>query len=115
MTGLFAEGDHLYVSSRSQNRAYRYTLPDIWGRTSTTAFGSGSRTRDIAGSPEGFIWVASGDEDMPIRCYDRTSRLVGHVDPSLVQDAAGIAVDDEGFVWVSERGSDMLLRIDVSR
>jgi len=115
VTGLYADGDHIYISSRAQNRIFRYSLPGIQGRTSSTAFGSGSRTLDIAGGSDGIIWTASQNADMPLRGYDSSSRQVSYIDPSLVQSPAGVAVDDEGFLWVSESGSARLLRINVSQ
>ena len=115
MTGLYADGDYIYISSRAQNRSFRYSLPGIQGRTSSTAFGSGSRPLDIARGPDGIIWTATENSDMPLRGYDRSSRMVSYIDPSLVHSPVGVAVDDEGFLWVSEAGSSGLLRIDVSQ
>jgi len=114
VTGLSAVGSYLYVSSRSQNRVYRYSLPYINGRNSSTQFGSGSSTRDIARADNGDIWVASDNENAPLRCYSSDGVFERYVDPFIVSSATGVAIDDEGYIWVSNADSDEIYRIDVS-
>ena len=113
MTGLSATGSHLYVSSRSQNRVYRYSLPYIDGRDSSTQFGSGSYTRDIARADNGDIWVASDNADAPLRCYNADGTFDKYVDPAIVSSAMGVAIDNEGYVWVSNLETNKIYRIDV--
>lgn len=113
MTGLAAQDDYLYVSSRSQNRVYRYLLPYISNRSSSTQFGSGSNTRDIARDTNGDIWVASDNAEAPLRCYSSDGTFKKYVDPGIVSSATGVAIDDEGYVWVSDNEAAKIYRIDV--
>lgn len=106
--------DYLYVSSRSQNRIYRYSLPGIYGRTNSTPFGSNSRTRDIARDYTGCIWAASDDSQIPISCFDSSGNTVEEISNSIISSAAGLTFDDNGHLWASNNDDMMLYRIDIT-
>ena len=114
MTGLAAHVDYLYVSSRSQNRTYRYSLPGISGRVNSTTFGGNSRTWDIARDSMGLIWVATDDSGVPVRCCDSSGNTVNEISNSIISSATGITIDDDGHLWVSNNDDTMLYHIDVS-
>ncbi|MCK5116441.1 MAG: hypothetical protein KAR44_07545 [Candidatus Aegiribacteria sp.] len=114
MTGLAAHMDYLYVSSRSQNRTYRYLLPGISGRTNSTPFGGNSRTWDIARDSMGLIWVATDDSGIPVRCCDSSGNTVVEVGSNTISSATGVTLDDEGHLWVSNNDDMLLYRIDVT-
>ena len=114
MTGLAAQLDYLYVSSRSQNRTYRYSLPGISGRTSSTPFGGNSQTCDIALDSGGRIWVASDDSRIPIRCCDSSGNTVKEISNTINSSATGMTIDDDGHLWVSNNDDMMLYLIDVT-
>ena len=106
--------DYLYVSSRSQNRTYRYSLPGISGRMNTTPFGGNSRTWDIARDSMGLIWVASDDSQIPVRCCDSSGNTVKEISNSIISSATGMTFDDDGHLWVSNNDDNMLYHIDVT-
>lgn len=106
--------DYLYVSSRSQNRTYRYSLPGIYGRTNSTPFGRNSLTRDIARDSVGHIWAASDDSRIPIRCFDSSGDTVEEISNSIISSAAGLTIDDDGHLWASNSDDMMLYRIDIT-
>jgi len=114
VTGLAAHVDYLYVSSRSQNRTYRYSLPGISSRMNSTPFGRNSQTRDIARDSMGLIWVASDDSRVPVRCCDSSGDTVKEINSDILSSAAGVTIDDEGHLWVSNNDDMMLYRIDVT-
>ena len=115
MTGLAAHMDYLYVSSRAQNRTYRYSLPGMYRRSSSTRFGNNSRTRDIARDSEGLIWVATNDSEIPLRCYNTSGRMVSSISGDVVSSATGITIDTEGNLWVSNNEEGIIYSIDLSR
>ena len=106
--------DYLYVSSRSQNRTYRYSLPGVYGRTNSTPFERNSRTRDIARDSMGRIWVASNDSRIPIRCLDSSGNTVEEISNNIISSAAGLTIDDDGHLWASNNDDMMLYRIDIT-
>ncbi|NOQ23063.1 MAG: hypothetical protein GQ565_10515 [Candidatus Aegiribacteria sp.] len=106
--------DYLYVSSRSQNRTFRYSLPGISDRTNSTPFGRNSRTWDIARDSMGRIWVASDDSKVPIRCCDSSGNTVKEISGNIISSAVGITIDDDGRLWVSNNDEIMLYCIDVT-
>jgi len=106
--------DYLYVSSRSQNRTYRYSLPGISGRMNSTPFGGSSRTWDIARDSTGRIWVASDDSSIPVRCCELSGSTAVEISNSIISSATGMAIDDDGHLWVSNNDDTMLYHIDVT-
>ncbi len=106
--------DYLYVSSISQNRTFRYSLPGIYGRTNSTPFERNSRTRDIARDSMGRIWAASDDSRIPIRCWDSSGDTVKEISNNIISSAAGLTIDDDGHLWVSNNDDMMLYRIDIT-
>ena len=106
--------DYLYVSSRSQNRTYRYSLPGISGRTNSTPFGGNSRTWDIARDSTGRIWAASDDSGFPVRCFELSGNTVIEISNNIISSATGVTIDDEGHLWVSNNDDMTLYRIDVT-
>ncbi len=114
MTGLAAHMDDLYLSSRSQNRTYRYSLPGLYGQIASTRFGSASGTRDIARNSEGLIWVATDDYRTPVHCYNSAGRMVSSVSGDVVSSAAGITIDTEGNLWISNNEDGIICCIDLS-
>ncbi len=112
MTGLAAHMDYLYLSSRAQRRAYRYSLPGMYGQSASTRFGNASRTRDIARDSEGLIWVATDDYRTPLHCYNTSGTMVSSISGDVVSSAAGIAIDNEGNLWVSNNEDGIICCID---
>lgn len=114
MTGLAIDAERLYLGSRSQNRIFVYNLPNLLGGTGSTPFGGGSVTSDIERTPDGRVWVASERADLPLCLLSPEGSIEAVVDPALVPEAVGVALDDEGFLWVSVPGEG-ILRLDVSQ
>ncbi len=106
--------DCLYLSSREQNRTYRYSLPGVHGRNDSTRFGNNSRTRDIARDSEGLIWVATDDSEIPVRCYNSSGRMVSSISGDIVSSATGITIDTEGNLWVSNNQEGIICSIDIT-
>lgn len=102
------------MSSRAQNAVYRYRLPSISGRTHVLSTGNNSRTRDIARTSGGTVWVATDYEDAPLRRFSSSGEMTGFVDGSLVGSARGVAMDPDGSVWVSDISEGVILKLDVS-
>ena len=114
MTGLAAHVDYLYLASRSQNRVYRYSLPGIYGRTSSTPFGRDSKTWDIARDSQGRIWAAMDGGTYALGCFDAAGDMVLGISRDLVPQATGVAMDDGGILWVSSNEDGRIYGIDVS-
>lgn len=114
MTGLAAHMDYLYLSSRAQDRTYRYSLPGMHGRNASTRFGNDSRTRDIARDSEGLIWVATDDSELPLRCYNSSGRMVSSISGTIISSATGITFDTEGNLWVSNNEEGIICCVDPS-
>ena len=116
MTGLAAkDASYLYVSSRNQNAAYRYTAPAIASGVSYTTYTGGSQTRDIAITPEGNIWVASDDPTtMPLRLYNSSNVMIDNISTALVPTACGVTMDESGYLWVSDTENDCIYKIDLT-
>ena len=106
--------DYLYLASRSQNRAYRYSLPGIYGRTAGTRFDSGSKTWDIARDPQGRIWAAVDGGEYSVRCYETGGGTAAGIARDIVSSATGVAIDDGGTLWVSNNEDGMIYGLDVS-
>lgn len=106
--------DYLYVSSRSQNRTYRYSIPGVHSRASSTPFERNSRTRDIARDSMGRIWAASDDSRVPVRCWDSSGNTVEEINGNIISSAAGLAIDDDGHLWASNNDDGMLYSIDIT-
>lgn len=115
MTGLAAHMDYLYLSSRAQNRTYRYSLPGMHGRNANVRFGNDSRTRDIARDSDGLIWVATDDSEIPLRLYNSSGRMVSSISGDIVSSATGITIDIEGNLWVSNNGEGIICCVDLSK
>ena len=101
MTGLASDGEYLYLSSRSQNRIYRYTLPRLSGRTSILAQASAGKTADIAMDGAGNFWVADTSSEYSLRLYDIEGSAVTAISSETLPSVTGVAVDDTGKLWVS--------------
>lgn len=115
MTGLAAkDASFLYVSSRSQNSAYRYAAPGITSRYLYTQFSGGSQTRDIAITPEGHVWVATDWTSMPLRLYNTSSQMIDGIDSSLIPAARGVTMDGDGYLWVSDIENDLIYKLDLT-
>jgi hypothetical protein len=111
VTGLAGHRDYLYLGSRSQGRTYRYSLPGIYGRTSSTRFGS-SKTWDIARDPSGRIWAAVDDSECSLRLFDSSGNSVDSISRDIVSSARGVALDDQGILWVSCGENGVIYGID---
>ena len=115
MTGLAAnDNNYLYVSSRNQNRTYRYTAPGIYSRYSYLYYTGGSQTRDIAITPEGNIWVATDSGDIPLRLYNSSHVMIDNVPGTLIPNARGATLDEIGYLWVSDINNDLIYKIDLT-
>ncbi len=114
MTGLSASGNYLFVSSRNQNRAYRYTMPSIAGRNNYNQFSGYSSTRDIAWCPDSTVWVSSDWTSVTLRCYNKSGAWVDYIDASLIAHARGVAIDTDGYLWVSDMEADKIYKVDLS-
>jgi hypothetical protein len=115
VTGLAVHADYLYLASRSQSRTYRYSLPGIYGMTSSTPFGRNSKTWDIARDLQGGIWAAMDSGGYSVGCFDAGGDMVAGISTDLVSQAVGVAMDDDGTLWVSNNDDGMIYGIDVSR
>jgi len=117
VTGLSAEGDYLYLGSTTQNKAYRYSLPYISGRTDFATFTGYSDTRDIAkvpGSCMDLVWVASDNALMPVACYNADGVIVAEIMYDEVPYARGLAMDATGYnLWISDPENDLLYEVEV--
>ena len=113
MTGLAANGNYLYLSSTSQNYAYRYTLPGIAGRLSYTFYSGYTGTRDIGWCDNGDVWVASVNPTVPLRRFNDANYCVDFIESSLVPNARGVTVDPEGNLWVSDVENDKIYKIQL--
>ena len=115
MTGLSAEGSYLYLGSRAQNWAYRYTLPSITGRTTYTYFNGFSNTRDIAKTPGmNNVWVATDNSGMTLGCFNSYYVRIDEITSDLVPYARGVAMDPAGYLWVSDPVNDLIYKIELS-
>lgn len=115
MTGLAAkDASYLYVSSRSQNSAYRYAAPGITSRYIYTQYAGGSQTRDIAITPEGHIWVATDWTSMPLRLYNTSNQMIDYIDSGLIPAARGVTMDGDGYLWVSDIENDLIYKLDLT-
>jgi len=114
VTGLSASGNYLYLSSITQNRTYRYTLPGIAGRLSRNPFTGFSQTRDIAWLADNTVWVASDWTSVTLRLYNSAGTWVDYIPGSLVPYARGVAMDPEGYLWVSDMENDKIYKIDLT-
>jgi len=114
VTGLAAHMDYLYVASTSQDRAYRYSIPGLYGRANSTKFGRNTRTHDIARNSQGLIWVADENSEMPVRCCDSAGNTVAYISSSLISSATGLTIDDTGKLWVSNNDDGMLYGIELT-
>ncbi|NOQ21498.1 MAG: T9SS type A sorting domain-containing protein [Candidatus Aegiribacteria sp.] len=115
MTGLAANNaTRLYVSSRTQNRTYRYTAPGITGRISYIYYSGGSQTRDIAITTNGNIWVATDLAVMPLRLYNTSNVMIDNIPAGLVPYARGVTMDESGYLWVSDIVNDKIYKIDLT-
>ena len=106
--------DYLYVSSISQNRTFRYSLPGIFGRTSATNFGEGGETEDITRNAQGLIWVATGTSSMPLRCCDSSGNTVEFISSDVITSASGVTVDDCGKLWISNNEDGKIYCIELN-
>jgi DNA-binding beta-propeller fold protein YncE len=114
VTGLCADGNTLYLSSRNQNRAYKYTLPGITSRLAYTFYTGAGTTCDIAYDPVNkYIWVASESTSIPIRCYDESNTMVDYILPDFIPNARGMALDPSGHLWVSDILNDKIYQVDL--
>ncbi len=84
------------------------------GRNPNTRFGNDSRTRDIARDPEGLIWVATDDSEIPLRLYNSSGRMVSSISGDIVSSATGITIDTEGNLWVSNNEEGIICCVDLS-
>ncbi|MCD4776623.1 MAG: T9SS type A sorting domain-containing protein [Candidatus Aegiribacteria sp.] len=115
MTGLAAKDNYrIYVSSRNQNRTYRYTAPSITSRYSYIYYTGGSQTRDIAITTEGNIWVATDWTSIPLRLYNTSNTMIDFIDNTLIPSACGVTIDDDGYLWVSDTDNDCIYKIDLT-
>jgi len=114
VTGLSAEANYLYLGSRNQNRAYRYTLPTIASRVSYCYFTLYSQTRDIVKTPDNLVWVASDNTTLTLACYNTSGVRVDDIMNDLVPHARGVAMDPDGYLWVSDPVNDLIYKIDLS-
>ncbi len=115
MTGLAAkDSNYLYVSSRNQNRTYRYTAPAIASRYSYIYYTSANQSRDIAITPEGNIWVAFESTSMPLRLYNTSNVMIDNILSDLVPNARGVTLDESGYLWVSDIENDCIYKIDMT-
>jgi hypothetical protein len=115
VTGLAAkEAAYIYLSSRTQNTAYRYNAPGLTSRYAHNYYLGASQTRDIAITPEENIWVATDWTSMPMRLYDPDNQMIDFIDNTLLPGARGVTLDDEGYLWVSDIGGDIIYKIDLT-
>ena len=115
MTGLAAkDNNYIYVSSRNQNRTYRYTAPAVSSRYTYTYYTGGSQTRDIAITTEGNIWVATDWTSIPLRLYNSNNEMIDYLDSGLLSCACGVTIDDDGYLWVSDTDNDCIYKIDLT-
>ncbi len=116
MTGLGAyNNSFLFVSSRSQNSAFRYTAPGISSRHLYLKYAGGSQTRDIAMTPDGYVWVATDWTSIPLRLYNTDDQMIDSIDDSVLPPLArGVTLDDEGYLWVSNVTNDKIYKIDLT-
>ena len=114
MTGLSASGSYLYLSSKNQNRCYRYVLPGITGLLQWTYFVGFTNPRDLAYLPDNTIWVASDNTTMTLACFNDDNDRIDYIMSDLVPYARGVAVDDAGYLWVSDIVNDVIYKIDLS-
>ncbi len=115
MTGLAAkDASYIYVSSRNQNTAYRYTAPAIASRITYTAYTAANQTRDIAITPQGYIWVATDSYAMPLRLYNSSNTMIDNVTNALIPDARGVTIDPDGYLWVSDIDNDCIYKLDLT-
>jgi len=114
VTGLSAVANYLYLGSRNQNRTYRYILPTISSRVSSTYFTSYSQTRDIVRTPDNMVWVASDNTTMVLACFNTGHVRVDDIMNDLVPYARGVAMDPDGYLWVSDPVNDLIYKIDLS-
>ena len=115
MTGLSVDGNYIYLSSRNQNRSYRYVLPNITTRTNYAFYTGASMTCDmVVNVPDSIVWVASESPSIPIRCYDTSNTMVDYITPDLIPNARGMAMDPEGYLWVSDIENDKIYKVDLT-
>jgi len=114
VTGLEASGSYLYLSSVNQNSCYRYTLPDVAGRTTHRFYVGYSQTKDIAINADNHIWVAANHATNTLRLYNASNQVIDFIEPALVPYASGVTMDPEGFLWVADPTNDKIYKIDIS-
>jgi hypothetical protein len=115
VTGLATRcSNYLYVSSRNQNSAYRYTAPGISGRYHWISYTYASQTRDIAITSEGYVWVATDWSTIPLRLYNTSDQLIDQIGSDLVPYARGVTIDNEEYLWVGDHENDKIYKIDLT-
>ncbi|MCD4707635.1 MAG: hypothetical protein K8S62_07830 [Candidatus Sabulitectum sp.] len=115
MTGLSVSGNYLFLSSRSQKRVYRYTLPGITGRQLLLYMPAFNKTCDIAfNAGDSLTWAASETSDPAVKCFNTENEMVDYIDISLIPNARGMALDPAGFLWISDVDADKIYQVDLS-
>lgn len=114
MTGLAASGSYLYLGSQTQNKTYRYTLPNISNRANFLYFNEFNQTRDIVRTPDNNIWVASDNAGVVLALYNTSNTKIDYIMSYLVPYARGVAMDPDGYLWVSDIVNDKLYKIDLT-
>ncbi|MCK5786286.1 MAG: T9SS type A sorting domain-containing protein [Candidatus Sabulitectum sp.] len=115
MTGLSVHGNYIYLGSRSQNRVYRYALPNITSRVNFTYFTGFSSTCDIAMDvPDNIVWAASTNTSIAVKCYDNNNTMVDYIPVSLIPNARGLTLDPSGYLWISDIDADKIYQVDLT-
>ncbi|MCD4707637.1 MAG: T9SS type A sorting domain-containing protein [Candidatus Sabulitectum sp.] len=115
MTGLSANGNYVFLGSRTQNRTYYYTLPGITTRKEFTYFSGFNNTCDIAmNTADSLVWVASENTSIAVKCYNTSNTMVDYIDISMIPNARGMALDPNGYLWISDIEADKIYQVDLT-
>ncbi len=98
--------NHLFVSGHQEGRLARL---DVLTSARDWTVGAGYRSRGVAVTPDGDVWVVSSGEG---NVWRFSSEGVFKTKIGVGAEPTGVSIDSEGRVWVVNWGDEYIHRID---